>query len=110
MYPLPRTIKMAKKETTSAKENINKTVSMAILDSYRNALYSVKGFFDKAGKDLSGIEDIELQLKVAKGICELGEKLGKNIESLDKLEEKVQKEEKLALNRRGGEKTSLFED
>jgi len=80
---------MAKKQEEVKVDNPNKTVSMAILESYRGALYSVKGFFDQASKDLASIEDIELQLKISLGICSLGEKLGKNIESLDKLEEKV---------------------
>lgn len=91
------------------KDSVNKTVSMAILDSYRNALYAVKGFFDKASKDLQDIEDIELQLKISLGICTLGEKLGKNIESLDKLEDKVIREEKAEISRKGSAETSLFE-
>ena len=101
---------MAKKEEEVKKDNPNKTVSMAILDSYRDALYAVKGFFDQAAKDLSKIEDIELQLKISLGICTLGEKLGKNIESLDKLEEKVIKEEKAMVSRRGVAETSKFEE
>lgn len=92
------------------KDSINKTVSMAILDSYRDALYAVKGFFDKASRDLKDIEDIELQLKISLGICTLGEKLGKNIESLDKLEEKVEKEESLNTKRKGSAESSLFEN
>jgi hypothetical protein len=98
---------MTKKEVK--KDSKNKTVSMELLDSYRNALYAVKGFFDQASNDLAGIEDIELQLKVSLGICSLGEKIGKNIESLDKLEEKVKKEESLSTTRRGNSQESLFE-
>ena len=104
---------MAKK-TTIEKElgvaiNTNKTVSMALLESYRNALYAVKDFFDQAAKDMKSIEDIELQLKVSLGVCNLGEKLGKNIESLDKLEDKVIREEKAMISRKGSAETSMFE-
>ncbi len=100
---------MAKKETTSAKEknNINKTVSMGLLDSYRNALYEVKKFYDSVNFD--EYEDIETKIKVMTAVLKAGESLGKNIESLDKLEDKVIREEKAAVTRRGSAETSMFE-
>lgn len=94
----------------SKRSEVNTSVSMALLTSYRKALYAVKDFFDSASKDLKGMEDIELQLKVSLGICSLGEKIGKNIESLDKLEDKVKREERESISRRGGSDSSLFEE
>lgn len=88
----------------------NTSVSMSLLESYRKALYAVKDFFDTASRDLIDMDDIELQLKVSLGICSLGEKIGKNIESLDKLEDKVKREERESSTRRGGSETSLFEE
>lgn len=88
----------------------NKTVSMDLLESYRSALMSVRDFFDQTAKSMSTIDDIELQLKLSLGIATLGEKLGKNIESLDKLEDKVKKDEKENIHRRGNVEKALFED
>ncbi len=95
--------------TKVKKDNPNKTVSMALLESYRGALYAMKGFLDRAANDLENITDIELQLKIAQGISNLGKDLGKNIESLDKLEEKVEKEEAINSKRKGSAETSMFE-
>lgn len=91
-------------------EGLNKTVSMALLESYRKALYAVRDFLERAAKDLNNIDDIELQLKISTGISKLGGDLGKNIESLDKLEDKVKREEKDAVSRRGDVSTSLYEE
>ncbi len=88
----------------------NKTVSMDLLESYRAALMSVRDFFNQTAKNMSSIDDVELQLKLSLGIATLGEKLGKNIESLDKLEDKVKKDEKENVHRRGNVEKALFED
>jgi DNA-binding MltR family transcriptional regulator len=102
---------MAKtKVDISKRSEKNTSVSMALLESYRKGLYAVKDFFDSASKDLKDMDDIELQLKISLGICSLGEKIGKNIESLDKLEDKVKKEERETITRRGGSESSLFEE
>lgn len=98
---------MNKESNKRSKENTS--VSSALLESYRKALYTIKDFFDSASANLSEL-DIETQLKVSIGIANLGEKIGKNIESLDKLEEKVKREEKESVSRRGGTETSLFEE
>lgn len=98
---------MSKELNKRSKENTS--VSMALLESYRKALYTIKDFFDTATANLSEL-DIETQLKVAKGIADLGEKIGKNIESLDKLEDRVKREERESISRRGQSETSLFEE
>lgn len=88
---------------------INKTISMGLLDSYRSALYEVKKFYDSVNFDNYG-DDVELKIKVMTAILKAGESLGKNIESLDKLEDKVKREEKESITRRGKSETSLFEE
>lgn len=101
---------MAKKtkieEDLGIKINENKTVSMALLASYRNVLYQIKDFYDSI--DMKNL-DLDMQLKVQKAVLEGGDKLGRNIESLDKLEEKVRKEEKESIHRKGSAEQSLFE-
>ena len=91
---------MAKKE-----KEANKSVSKALLESYRNALYKVKDFFDTVAEHTITINDSDLVDSVLKQ----GEKLGKNIETLAVLESKVEKEETEKSSRRGGAKNSLFE-
>ena len=100
---------MSKKEELNKRSQVNTSVSMALLESYRKALYTVKDFFDNATNDLKGL-DIETQLKISLGIVNLGEKIGKNIESLDKLEDKVKREERESISRKGSSETSLFEE
>lgn len=87
----------------------NTSVSMPLLESYRKALYTVKDFFDTVSIKLSDF-DIDTQVKVTKAILDAGEKIGKNIESLDKLEDKVRREERESVSRRGNSETSLFEE
>jgi hypothetical protein len=91
------------------KDNPNKTLSMELLKSYRNVLYEVKKFYDSVNFDKYG-DDIELKIKVMTAVLKAGESLGKNIESLDRLEEKVIKEEMSMVKRKGSATTSLYED
>lgn len=93
----------------SKRSEVNTSVSMALLESYRKALYEVEKFYKSINFDMYG-EDIELKIKVTKAILEAGEKLGKNIESLDKLEDKVKREERESVSRRGSSETSQFEE
>lgn len=85
----------------------NQSISMALLESYREALYEIEKYFKSLKFD--NIEDVEVKIKIAKSIMDIGEKIGKNIESLDRLEEKVKKEEKETVSRRGNAENSLFE-
>lgn len=94
---------------TNKRSEINTSVSMALLESYRKALYEVEKFYNSIDFKAYG-NDIELKIKVTKAILEAGEKLGKNIESLDKLEDKVKREERESISRRGSSETSLFEE
>jgi len=97
---------MAKKKE---EVSINKSISLGILEAYRSALYEVEKFYKSVNFDKYG-DDMELKIKVMTAILKAGESLGKNIESLDKLEEKVKRDEKESLNRRGKAESSLFED
>lgn len=91
------------------RSEVNTTVSTALLESYRKALYEVEKFYKSINFELYG-DDIELKIKVTKAILEAGEKLGKNIESLDKLEDKVKREERESISRRGNSETALMEE
>ena len=79
---------------TVKRSEINTSVSMILLESYRNSLYAIKNFFDNASANFNTL-DIETQIKVTKAVLEAGEKIGKNIESLDKLESTIK--EKIAM-------------
>ena len=68
----------------------NKSLSKALLESYRGALYKVKDFFDTVN-DFDMTEDMDQTMKVVDSILKAGDKLGKNIESLAILESKVEK-------------------
>lgn len=100
---------MADLKNNNKRSEVNTTVSTALLASYRKALYEVEKFYKSIDFEAYG-EDIELKIKVTKAILEAGEKLGKNIESLDKLEDKVKREEKESIHRKGSSETSRFEE
>ena len=85
----------------------NQTISLVLLESYRRVLYEIKAFYDSV--DFRKY-DIDTALKVQKAILDGGEKIGKNIESLDRLEDKVKKEEKESVSRRGNAENSMFEE
>jgi hypothetical protein len=98
-----------KQKDLNKRSKINTSVSMDLLESYRKSLYAVKNFLDNASNNIADL-DIETQIKVSKAISDLGKDLGKNIESLDKLEDKVKREERESVSRRGNSETSLFEE
>lgn len=97
-------------KSTNKRSKSNTSVSIELLESYRKSLYAIKDFLNNASVQLNTIEDIELQMKISKGISDLGKDLGKNIESLDKLEDKVKREERESISRRGNSETALMEE
>jgi hypothetical protein len=102
-----------KKEVAVDKSGIskeNKTVSLILLEKQRSALYAIAEFFDTAAKHLSSIDDIELQAKISINILKASKDIGPAIESLNSLEEKVQREEMESISRKGDTATSLFEE
>ena len=102
-------MKQQKDKDISKRSAVNTSVSAALLDSYRKALYEVEKFYRSVDFDAYG-EDIELKIKVMAAVLSAGERIGKNIESLDKLEDKVKREERESITRRGGSETSIFEE
>ena len=98
-----------KDKDISKRSAVNTSVAAALLDSYRKALYEVEKFYRSVDFDAYG-EDIELKIKVMAAVLSAGERIGKNIESLDKLEDKVKREERESITRRGGSETSIFEE
>lgn len=92
----------------SKRDPLNKTVAAELLVSYRRVLFEVKTFFDSV--DFNDIDDIETKIKLTKSILDSGKALGDNIDSLDKLEEKVKRDQKEHETRKGGVEKSLFED
>lgn len=100
--------KEVKKKTTNQIKN--KSVSEDLLTSYRTALFKIKEFFDSIQDREFDVNNIDENLKLMQGILSVGEKLGKNIETLNILEKKVQSEEMINSKIRGSAKLSLLED
>ncbi len=96
------------KEAITKYKDLTKTVSSELLESVKGLLYRVKGYFDSITFDLKG--DIESEIKKGKAALEGIEKVGKSIESLYQLEERVKKEITTTSRIRGGKETSLFEE
>lgn len=93
----------------SKEKEANKTVSKALLESYRDLLYQIKDYFDSVNLNDPTL-DIDTRMKLVASSLTAGEKLGKNIETLAVLESKVEKEETEEAVRRGKNKTSKFEN
>jgi hypothetical protein len=95
----------------SKNKDDNKTVSMALLESCRNALYQVKNTFDllTSNKEFNKLELSE-KLDVAEKVIKITSGIGKSIETLAVLEKKVQQEEQMSSKVRGGAKLSLLEE
>lgn len=89
----------------------NKTVSKALLESCRNALYKVKETFDDITSSTDFEEyEISTKLELAEKINKIVGGLGKSIETLAILEKKVESEEQEKSKRRGGVESSQFEE
>jgi hypothetical protein len=101
------TKQIKKKES---EKDLNKTVSGALLDSYRKALMKVKDFFDSVDDMKFDQDNIGESMKLVSSVLSAGEKLGKNIETLAILEKKVAAEEQMGSKIRGGAKLSLLEN
>lgn len=88
----------------------NKTVSVELLESYREVLFKVKDYFKSITNRKFDDNNIEESMKLIQSVLSAGEKLGKNIETLAILEKKVQSEELQSSKIRGNAKLSLLED
>lgn len=96
-----------KSKGTNNKE-ANKTISEAMLESCRSALFKLKDHLDNI--EFEEGEDISEAKKKQDSILTTMEKLGKAFETLAILERKVQSEEDLKGKARGNTKIALFED
>lgn len=102
---------MAKEvKKVNKQKDLNKSVSVELLESYRNVLLKVREYFDSIVSRDFNEDNIDESMKVVQSILSAGEKLGKNIETLAVLEKKVQSEEAINSKVRGGNKLGLFED
>lgn len=95
------------KEAIEKYKELNRTTSLDLLESVRGLLYKSKEYFNSVQFDANGDATDELS-KAAKVIDSAG-KLGKLIETLNLLEEKVKKELTQKGARRGGVETAEFE-
>mgnify|MGYP003350458427 CR=1 FL=1 len=106
---------MKQKKTESiqnSKSNVkedNKSVSLELLKSYRNVLLKVKDYFDSINQREFDVDNIDESMKIVQSVLSAGEKLGKNIETLQILEKKVEVEEAANTKIRGGAKLSALE-
>jgi len=91
-------------------KDLNKNISIDLLNSYRNALYKVQQYFDSIRDMEFTADNIDQNMKIIKSILDSGASLGKNMESLSLLEKKVQSEEAVNSKVRGNNKLGLFED
>lgn len=96
------------KEVKSKNKEANKTISEAMLDSCRNALFKLKDHLDNI--EFTDNEDISEAKKKSDSILNTIERLGKAFETLAVLEKKVQLEEDMKGKARGNVKVALFED
>lgn len=96
---------------SKADKQKNKSVSADLLDSCRTALYQIKKTFDLLADD-EEFDSLELseKIKMADNIIKIAGGVGKAIETLAILEAKVERDELESSKRRGGGKSSLFED
>lgn len=97
-----------KEEKKNKQKEQNKSLSEDLLISYRAALYKVKDFFDSL-KSFKMDNDIDQSIKVMDSIVKIGERLGKNIETLAVLEKKVASEEDSKSKVRGQADLGMFE-
>lgn len=89
-------------------KQLNTTLSIELLESVKGLLYKLKVYFDSVEFDPTG--DPEVEMKKAAAAQKSTADIGKSIESLYLLEEKVRKEITTKSTVRGGKSTALFED
>lgn len=99
---------MKQKEGKSKNKEANKSISEAMLESCRSALFKLKDHLDNI--EFEDNEDINEAKKKSDSILNTIERLGKSFETLAILERKVQAEEMDSAKIRGKVKLSLLED
>ena len=87
---------------------LQKTQSLGLLEDARFALEKIRGYYTSVDFNKRDLKGNQL-FKITDVTRSIGD-ISKMIESLDKLEHKVQKEEELNSKTRGGGRGSYFED
>ena len=88
-------------------KEFQKTPSMYLLEKSKLAIYKMADYFE--GVDFAALDDTGRPVYNAKDVAANLEKLGKIIESYDKVEEKVKKEVKSESKIRGGGTEGIYE-
>ena len=88
-------------------KRLRETTSMYVLEKAKGAVYKLADYFDCI--DFKETDDMGRPVYSAKDVSANLEKVGKIVESLDKLEDKVRKEIKTAENIRGGGEIGDYE-
>lgn len=88
-------------------KDFQQTPSMYLLEKSKTAIYKMADYFDEV--DFKEVDDTGRPVYIAKDVSANLEKLGKIIESFDKVEEKVKKEVKSESRIRGGGTEGMYE-
>ena len=88
-------------------KKLRETTSMYVLEKAKSAVYKLADYFDNI--DFKETDEVGRPIYSAKDVSANLEKVGKIVESLDKLEEKVRKEIKTTENIRGGGEIGDYE-
>ena len=86
---------------------LSKTPSSEILESVKGLLYRLKDYLDSIKFDKKG--DVSEEIKKGEAAFKAVGNIGKSIESLATLEERVKKESMSHNKRRGGSESAMFE-
>lgn len=90
-------------------KEFTKTLSSDLLDSVKSMIYKLKNYYNDISFDVDG--DVEIEMKKADSIVKSASNLGKVLESLATLDEKVKKERTSHDDRvMGGFKLGLFSE
>ena len=90
-------------------KELSTTPSTILLESIKGLLYRMVGFYDSITFDPKS-KDIELEIRKMEAAQKATANVGKSLESLVALEERVKKESMSVNKRRGNAESSLFED
>jgi hypothetical protein len=88
----------------------NTTLSSELLEAVKGQLYKLKSYYESVTFDLSKDADIELEMKKVDSIQKSMGNIGKLLESLTALEERVKKEITQKSTVRGGQALGLYSE
>lgn len=91
-------------------KEFTRTLSSELLESVKNLMYNMRKYYDTIAFDTSKDSDIELEMKKADSIQKSIASIGKTLDSLQSLEERVKKEKSADNRVMGGHKLGLFSE